>query len=241
MRPMQTTRAVDIGVHHRPARIRLERQRLHHPALAETVEQRAIVAIARVREAVEQPVHAFEHRARTREAGARQQRRPQAGLRGPARMHALGPAAVGQVLDDAARHRAGDAHRIDQLAPPRVAVPRRRPRQRRSRRTPPSDESPPCAPPSAPPGSGGRSPPRLPRCRAAPLCPDNPSCSAAASTAGTTTAPACTGPPSKVSSKSSPCAAVPLMKAAPAALRVSAKPITVAGPASGHAECAAVT
>ena len=46
--------------------------------------------------------------------------------------------------------------------------------------------------------------------------------SAAASTAGTTTAPACTGPPSNVSSKSSPCAAVPFTNAAPAASSVRA-------------------
>ena len=50
-----------------------------------------------------------------REAGASQQRRAQARLRGPARVHALGPAAVGQVLDDAGRHGAGDAQRVGEL------------------------------------------------------------------------------------------------------------------------------
>ena len=38
-----------------------------------------------------------------------------AGLRRPARMHALGPGAFGEIFDDAARHAAGDAERIDDL------------------------------------------------------------------------------------------------------------------------------
>ena len=71
--------------------------------------------------------------------------------------------------------------------------------------------------------------------------PESLSCSAAASTAGTMTAPACTGPPSKVSSKSSPWAAVPLTNAAPAALSGRAWPMAVAGPGSGQAASAALT
>ena len=59
-------RAIDIGMRHGPAGIRLERERLRHPLLAEIAGERFIVALRRVRKAVEQPVHAFEHRARSR-------------------------------------------------------------------------------------------------------------------------------------------------------------------------------
>ena len=139
-------------------------------------------------------------------------------LRGPAGMHALGPAAVGEILDDAAGHGAGDAQRIDELA------------RDSSRSAAPTPAAAPIAPNTA---VGWKpdlctafgttmlrrqmasAPTAMPRRTAA---PSRPSCSASASTAGTMTAPACTGPPSKVSSKSSPCAAVPLMKAAPAAV-----------------------
>jgi hypothetical protein len=72
--PVQPARAVDVRVHHRPARIRLESQRLHQPALAEAVEQRTVVAVARVRKPVEQAVRALEYSAWTREARARQHR-----------------------------------------------------------------------------------------------------------------------------------------------------------------------
>ena len=65
--------------------------------------------------------------------------------------------------------------------------------------------------------------------------------SAAASTAGTTTAPAWTGPPSNVSSKSSPCAAVPFTNAAPAASSVLACPIAVEPPLASQPSSAART
>ena len=68
-----------------------------------------------MRETVEQAVHALEHRARPDKAGARKQRRAQAGLRGPAGMQPLGPGAFGEIFDDAARHAAGNAERIDDL------------------------------------------------------------------------------------------------------------------------------
>ena len=79
------------------------------PAIAVEVARR------RVGEAVEQAVRALEHGARSAEARACQQRRAHAGLRRPAGMHALGPGAFRQIFDDAARHRAGDAERIDGL------------------------------------------------------------------------------------------------------------------------------
>ena len=83
--------------------------------VAEIADQRLVVAFGRVREAVEQPVHALEHGARTDKAFARQQRRANARLRRPARMQPLGPGALGEIFDDAAGHAAGDAERIDDL------------------------------------------------------------------------------------------------------------------------------
>ena len=64
---------------------------------------------------MKQPVCALEHSARTRKARARHQGGAQARLRGPAGMHALGPRSFSQVLDDAARHAARDAERVDGL------------------------------------------------------------------------------------------------------------------------------
>ena len=145
-------------------------------------------------------------------------------------MHALGPGAFGEIFDDAARHAAGDAERVDDLLLRRGRAPRATP----------------AAAPIAPNTAVGwkpalctafgttvdsrhitSQPTAMPRARRRRprLCR-----SQAASTAGTITAPACTGPPSKVSSKSSPCAAVPLTNAAPAALSVRAWPIAVHGP-----------
>ena len=61
----QPPRAVDVRMRHGPARIGLEGERLDHPARRRNRRERAVIALGRVREAVEQPVHAFEHRART--------------------------------------------------------------------------------------------------------------------------------------------------------------------------------
>ena len=71
-------RAVDIGMRHGPARIRLEGERLGHPLFAEIADQRLVVTLRRVGERVKEAVHAFEHRARSVEAGAAEERRPQA-------------------------------------------------------------------------------------------------------------------------------------------------------------------
>ena len=144
-------RAVDIGMRHGPAGIGLERDRLGHPARAEIADHLVVVAVERVGEAVEQAVHALEHRARPVEAGARQQRRAHARLRRPAGMHALGPGALGEIFDDARRHRADHAERIDDLLLVRARAPRRRRPPRPWRRRSRSDGSRPCAPSSAPP------------------------------------------------------------------------------------------
>ena len=61
-------------------------------------------------------MRALDHGARADEAVLRQQGRAQPGLRRPAGMQALGPGALGEILDDPRRHAAGDAQRIDDLA-----------------------------------------------------------------------------------------------------------------------------
>ena len=108
---------------HGPARIRLERQGLRHPARAEVADQRVVVALGGVRKTVKEAVHAFEHRARAGKTGAAEQRRADARLRRPAGVQSLGPGALGQIFDDAACHRGGGAERIDQL--PRIEFQRR--------------------------------------------------------------------------------------------------------------------
>ena len=61
---------------------------------------------------MEEAVLALEQRARAGEARLRHARGAIARLRRPARMHALGPGAFGEVFDDARGHAAGDAERI---------------------------------------------------------------------------------------------------------------------------------
>ena len=112
----QPSRTIDIGLRHRPARIRLERQRIRHPAPTEIGSQRLVVAMGRVRKPMKQTVHALEHGARTDKSRPRQQRRPNAGLRRPARMQPLGPRALGEIFDDAPCHAAGDAERVHDLS-----------------------------------------------------------------------------------------------------------------------------
>ena len=102
------------------------------PRLAEAVGQHFVVAFDVVREAEEQAVRAFEHRARPEKALARDARRVQPALRRPARVQALGPGALGEVLDDAARHAAGDAERVHRLLS--VEPQRFRDRERRRHR-----------------------------------------------------------------------------------------------------------
>src|SRR5262249_24739025 len=109
-------RAVDVGVRHRPAGIRFERERGRQPARAEIAGKRVVVAAGGAGEAVEQAVHAFEYGARPEETGTGEPRRAQSGLRRPARMQALGPGALREIFDDAAGHGTDDAERIDKMA-----------------------------------------------------------------------------------------------------------------------------
>ena len=119
----QAARAVDVGMRHGSARVWLERERLDHPAFAEISGQCArSPPPSYARSAWKKPVRALEHRARPDEAVPCQQRCAQARLRRPAGMQALGPGALGEIFDDPGRHAAGDAERIDDLAP--VAVQR---------------------------------------------------------------------------------------------------------------------
>jgi hypothetical protein len=63
---------------HGPTGIRLECERFRHPFFSEIADERIVVALRRVREAVEKPVHAFEYRARPKEVAAGEQRRTDA-------------------------------------------------------------------------------------------------------------------------------------------------------------------
>src|SRR4029434_6548845 len=100
---------------HRPARIRLERDVEPDPFVAKLVQHRGKVAVLVSRKTIEGAMIAFEHRARTLEAGQREAHRALATLGRPPRMHPLGPCAFGQVLDDSAREAARDSESIDLL------------------------------------------------------------------------------------------------------------------------------
>ena len=122
--------AVDIGMRHGSARIRLEGERLGEPLAAEIAEERVVIALGCVGEPMEQAVGPLEHGARTTKAVLRHQGGAQTRLRRPAGMHAFGPGALGKIFDDAGRHAAGDAERIDDAG----AVKTERRRDARGRR-----------------------------------------------------------------------------------------------------------
>ena len=86
-----------------------------HPGFAEAAGQRVVVAFRGVGEGVEEAVHAFKHGARAGKAGTAEQSGLQTRLCRPAGMQPLGPGALGQILDDARRHRSGSAERVHQL------------------------------------------------------------------------------------------------------------------------------
>ena len=97
----QGDRAVDEGLRHRAARVGLERQVLRNPALAQFVEQMLKVGRNRRGKRFVEPVRPVQHGSRPLEAPSSHEGRPNARLRGPPRVHAFGPRALGQILDDA--------------------------------------------------------------------------------------------------------------------------------------------
>jgi hypothetical protein len=94
---------------HGAAGIGLERDVAAQPVAARALEHGAEIAAVAVGEGMEEAVLAIEQRTRSGESGLRQARGAIARLRRPARVHALGPRAFGEVLDDSRRHAAGDA------------------------------------------------------------------------------------------------------------------------------------
>src|SRR6476620_3679743 len=107
--------ASDVRMRHGSTWIGFEGKRFGHPAFAKAANERVVVALRGMRKAMEQPVHALEDRARASEAAARKKRRTYAGLRSPAWMQPLGPRALGQIFNDAARKTRCDAERVDNL------------------------------------------------------------------------------------------------------------------------------
>ena len=101
--------AVDEGLGHGPAGIGLEGERRRHPGLAETLDERREIRLPARREGLVEAVRSLEHGDRPDEAGLGEARGADTRLRRQARMQALGPAAVGEIFDDAARHAAGGA------------------------------------------------------------------------------------------------------------------------------------
>ena len=178
-------RAVDERLGHRSACIGLEGDGLQQPALAEAVQQGGEVGVARGARTPCRSRACPPARSRADEAGLGQQCRADAGLRGRAGMHALGPAAVGEILDDAGGQAAGDADGVGEGGGGQDRARRRSRRRRRRRRSRRWDESRPCASPAARPGDIrhiSSTPAAMPFITAS---PPRPRCSATASTAGT--------------------------------------------------------
>src|SRR4029079_9040126 len=107
--------AIDVRMRHGPAGIGLECKRLSYPTRTEITSEGAIVAFGCVSKAVEQPVDALEHGARSDEAAARQQGRANAGLCRPSRMQSFRPGALRQIFNGSRRHARGNAESIDKL------------------------------------------------------------------------------------------------------------------------------
>src|SRR6516165_2344861 len=98
-------RAVDVGMRHRPAGIRFERERRRHPACAEVAGERIVVPGGGAGEAVEQSVHAFEYGARPEETGTGEPRRAQPGCRrlvqAPSARYSMMPPAMEPTMPSA--------------------------------------------------------------------------------------------------------------------------------------------
>ncbi len=112
----QAQRAVHVGMRDRAARVGLERERGELPPPAERRELRLqAVGLVAAREGRVEAVGALEDRLRPGEPRARHHRRGHPRVRGPARVQALGPGAVGQVLDDPGGLAAAEAEGVDLL------------------------------------------------------------------------------------------------------------------------------
>src|SRR3989441_874291 len=98
----EAARAVHVGVGDRATGVGLEREPLELPHPAEAPKERLqALDVEAAREGAIESVLTLEDRLRPREAGAREQGRDDAGVGRPAGVEALGPCAIGQVLDDA--------------------------------------------------------------------------------------------------------------------------------------------
>src|SRR5258708_34154085 len=96
---------------HRPTRVGFESERRADPPLAEIADERVVIALGGVGEAVEKTMRAFEHSARASETMLCHQGGAHSRLRRPTCMHALGLAALGKLFDDAGCRAAGAAGR----------------------------------------------------------------------------------------------------------------------------------
>ncbi len=109
-------RAVHVRLGDRAARIGLERQLLELPDAAEAREQLVEpLGLDIARERAIEPVLALEYRLGPGEAGLGEERGDDAGMRRPARVQALRPRAVGQILDDPRGLAPADAEGAHQL------------------------------------------------------------------------------------------------------------------------------
>ena len=101
----QADGAVDEGVDHGAAGVRLEGDPFHQPLLPQTLGEGAVIRRRRRREGAEVVVAALEHGARPVVSGPGEERRAQPRMRRPAGMEPLGPGAVGEIFEYARRQR----------------------------------------------------------------------------------------------------------------------------------------
>ena len=109
------TCTINEGMRHGAASVRLECDGGPNPRLAKIFQHGVKIAIGGIGKTMEQTMVAFKHSGGAFEAGLRHAHRAVGRLRCPSGVHALGPRTIGQILNDAARHAAGNAKSIDQL------------------------------------------------------------------------------------------------------------------------------
>ena len=111
----QLSCAIDEGMDHRAAGVGLESDGGCPPLFTEAPHHLAEVAVGRAGKSKKETVITFEHRSRPHKALLPQPSGSVTGLRGPSGVDALVPSPVGQVLNDAAGHAAGDTQSVNQL------------------------------------------------------------------------------------------------------------------------------